>query len=100
MTLEHLLSGFAVDPRACIVEPEEDDWPILSSILKTSFGRGKDTMEAAVPEMLNCGDYGIMIFVRFFVVERSLGGEMFETKVNAPIKELKTSLVSIFYYEF
>ena len=91
-TPEDCLSVFAVDPRACVAETEEEDWPILSTMLKSSFGWGETEMAASIPQMLKRGEYGLDGFVRFlkfYVVERSLQGVMFEMKVEALVRELE-----------
>jgi hypothetical protein len=90
-TQGHRLSIFAVDPRTCIAEPGEDDWLILNGMLKGAFGWGETEMAAAVPEMLNRGELGLdglIQFLKFFVVERGLEGALFETKIEALLKEL------------
>ena len=90
-TQVHRLSVFAVDPHSCIAEPGEDDWAIVNGMLKTAFGWGEAEMAAAIPEMLNKGDQGLDGFIRFmtfFIMERGLEGALFETKVEALIKEL------------
>jgi hypothetical protein len=63
----------------------------MNGMLKTAFGWGETEMAAVVPEMLNRGEHGLdgfVQFMRFFVVERGLEGALFETKVEALIKEL------------
>lgn len=90
-THAHRLSVFASDPRGCVAEPGEDDWPILNGMLKTAFGWGEAEMAAAIPEMLNRGEQGLdgfIQFIQFFVDERGLEGALFETKVEALCKEL------------
>jgi hypothetical protein len=90
-TQAHRLSVFAVDPRTCVAEDGEDDWLILNGMLKSAFGWGENEMAAAIPEMLNRGEVGLdgfIGFLRFFVVERALEGALFETKINALVKEL------------
>jgi hypothetical protein len=90
-THEHVLSIFAVDPRTCVAEPGEDDWPILNRMLKAAFGWGEAEMAAAIPDMLNRGASGLdgfVEFMRFFVEGRGLEGALFETKVDALLKEL------------
>jgi hypothetical protein len=90
------LSAFAIDPRACVAESEEEsegDWPIVNAMLKSSFGWGEIEMAAAIPRMLKRGEYGLdgfIKFMKFFVVERSLQGVMFETKVEALVRELES----------
>jgi hypothetical protein len=91
-TQAHRLSLFAVDPHECIAEPGEDDWPILNGMLKTAFGWGETEMAAAIPELLNRGEQGLdgfIRFMRFFVDERGLEGALFETKVEAIVRELE-----------
>jgi hypothetical protein len=90
-THEHSLSIFAADPHTCVAEPGEDDWPILNRMLKTAFGWGEAEMAAAIPDMLNRGTLGLdgfIEFIRYFVNGRGLAGVLFETKVDALIKEL------------
>lgn len=90
-TQAHRLSIFAVDPCTCVAEPGEDDWPILNGMLKGAFGWGEIEMAAAIPEMLNRGEWGLdgfVRFLRFFVFERGLKGALFETKAEALVKEL------------
>ena len=90
-TKDHHLSLFAIDPRICVAEPGEEDWPILNGMLKTAFGWGEIEMAAAIPEMLNRGELGLdglIQFLTFFVTERGLEGALFETKIEALIKEL------------
>lgn len=91
-TPEHRLSIFAVDPRTCIAEPGEDDWFILNQMMKSAFGWGETEMAMVVPQLLNHGEHGLDGFIRFmtfFVSERGLQGALFETKVEALLKELK-----------
>jgi hypothetical protein len=86
------LSIFMLNPSDCIAEDGEDDWPILNSMLKSSFGWGEREMAAAIPQMLKHGEYGLDGFIKFmkyFVVERGLQGVMFETKVDALVRELE-----------
>ena len=86
-----MLSVFAIDPCHCIAEPGEDDWTILNTMLKSSFGWGEVEMAAAIPQMLKCGEYGLDGFIKFmmyFVVNRGLQGVMFEMKVEVLIREL------------
>ena len=48
-------------------------------------------METALAEMLNCGEFGLdgfIKFLRFFVLERSFEGAVFETKVKVLLWEL------------
>ena len=90
-TPEHRLSVFAVDPCTCVAEPGEDDWFILNPMMKSAFGWGETEMVAAIPQLLNRGEYGLDGFIRFmtfFVSERGLQGALFETKVKALLKEL------------
>ena len=90
-TPEDLLSVFVIDPCHCVAEPGEDDWPILNTMLKSSFGWEEVEMAAAIPQMLKHGEYGLDGFIKFmmyFVVNRGLQGVMFETKVKALIREL------------
>lgn len=90
-THAHRLSVFTADPRTCVAEPGEDDWPILNGMLKTAFGWGEAEMAAAIPEMLNRREQGLdgfIQFMQFFVDERGLEGVLFETKVEALCKEL------------
>jgi hypothetical protein len=90
-TQAHRLSVFAVDARSCVAEDGEDDWLIVNGMLKSAFGWGETEMAAAIPEMLNRGQMGLdgfVEFLRFFVVERALEGALFETKVDALLKEL------------
>ena len=91
-TPEDCLSVFAVEPSACVAETEEEDWPILNAMFKSSFGWGEAEMAAAIPRMLKRGEYGLDAFVKFmkyYVVQRSLQGVMFEMKVEALVKELE-----------
>jgi hypothetical protein len=90
-TPEHPLSIFAIDPRTCVAEPEEDDWAILNPMMKYAFGWGEIEMAAAIPQLLNRGKHGLDGFIRFmtfFVHERGLEGALFETKVEALLKEI------------
>jgi hypothetical protein len=90
-TQAHRLSVFAADPRSCVAKDGEDDWLVLNSMLKGAFGWGETEMAAAIPEMLNRGEMGLdgfVEFLKFFVVERALEGALFETKVDALVKEL------------
>jgi hypothetical protein len=60
-------------------------------MMKTAFGWGETEMAVAIPEMLNRGEHGLDGFVKFmsyFVFKRGLEGALFETKVDALIKEL------------
>jgi hypothetical protein len=60
-------------------------------MLKGAFGWGEIEMAAAIPEMLNRGEWGLdgfVRFLRFFVFERGLKGALFETKAEALVKEL------------
>lgn len=87
----HRLSIFAVNPRICVADPGEDDWPILNGMLKSAFGWGESEMAAAIPEMLSRGELGLdgMIqFLTFFVTERGLEGALLETKIEALVREL------------
>ena len=91
LTLEHCLSIFAVDPHTCITKPGEDDWVILNQMMKLAFGWGKIEMAAAIPQLLNQGEHGLdgfICFMMFFVHKRGLEGALFETKVEALIKEI------------
>ena len=91
-TPEHRLSGFAIDPLTCVAEPGEDDWLILNGMMKSSFGWGVKEMDAAVPHMLNRGTHGLdgfLHFMTFFVYKRGLQGALFETKVEAILKEIE-----------
>ncbi|KAH9004151.1 hypothetical protein EDB86DRAFT_3208354 [Lactarius hatsudake] len=90
-TPEHRLSIFAIDPRTCVAEPGEDDWLILNQMMKSSFGWGEEEMAAIVPQLLDRGPHGLDGFIRFmsfFVQERGLQGALFETKVEAILKEI------------
>ena len=90
-TPEHRLSVFAVDPRTCVAKPGEDDWLILNQMMKSSFGWGAEEMAAVVPQLLNRGVHGLdgfVRFMRFFVYERGLQAALFETKVEAILKEI------------
>jgi hypothetical protein len=92
-TPEDCLGVFAIEPSACIAESEEEDWPIINTMLKSLFGWGEAEMATAVPQMLKCGEYGLdgfIKFMRYYIVERSLQGVMFETKVKALIRELES----------
>ena len=83
---------FAVDPRTCVAEPGEDDWMIHNQMMKSSFGWGEAEMVEVIPQLLNRGQYGLDGFIRFmtfFVCERGLEGALFETKVDALLKELR-----------
>jgi hypothetical protein len=67
-------------------ETEEKDWPIVSMMLKSLFRWGETEMATSIPQMLKHGEYGLDRFIRFlkfYVIERSLQGVMFETKVEA-----------------
>jgi hypothetical protein len=58
---------------------------------KDSIWGGEIEMVAAIPEMLNHGELGLdglIQFLRFFVIEWGLEGALFETKIEALIKEL------------
>jgi hypothetical protein len=91
-TPEHRLGIFATDPRTCVAEPGEDDWPILNQMMKSSFGWGEREMAANVPQLLNRGPHGLdgfISFMMFFVRERGLQGALFETKVEAILKEIE-----------
>ena len=91
-TPEHRLSIFAVDPQTCVAEPGEDDWAILNQMMKSAFGWGEVEMTAVIPQLLNRGNHGLDGFIRFmmfFVRERGLEGALFETKVEALLKELR-----------
>ncbi|KAH9074231.1 hypothetical protein EDB83DRAFT_2312565 [Lactarius deliciosus] len=90
-TPEHRLSVFAADPLTCVAEPGEDDWLIINQMMKSAFGWGEIEMAAVIPQLLNRGNYGLDGFIRFmtfFVCERGLEGALFETKVEALLKEL------------
>jgi hypothetical protein len=90
-TPEHRLSIFSVDPCTCVAEPGEDDWMILNQMMKSSFGWGEVEMAAVVPQLLNRGTHGLdgfVHFMKFFVHERGLQGALFETKVEALLKEI------------
>lgn len=92
-TSKDCLGVFAVEPSACVAESEEEDWPIVNTMLKSSFGWGEAEMAAAVPQMLKHGEYGLDGFIKFmkyYIVERSLQGVMFETKVEALIRGLES----------
>jgi hypothetical protein len=91
-TPEHRLRVFAVDPRTCVAEPGEDDWVILNQMMKSAFGWGETEMIAVIPQLLNRGKYGLdgfISFMMFFVCKRGPEGALFETKVEALLKELK-----------
>ncbi|KAH9011145.1 hypothetical protein EDB85DRAFT_1901324 [Lactarius pseudohatsudake] len=90
-TPEHRLSVFAADPLTCVAEPGEDDWLIINQMMKSAFGWGEIEMAAVIPQLLNRGNNGLDGFIRFmsfFVCERGLEGALFETKVEALLKEL------------
>lgn len=92
-TPEDCLSVFAADPYACVAESEEEDWPILNAMLKSSFGWGETEMATVIPKMLKRGEYGLdrfVRFMRFYVVERSLQGVLFEMKIEALLRELES----------
>jgi hypothetical protein len=92
-TPEDCLNIFAIDPRTCVAEAEDDDWQTINSMFKSSFGWGETEMAATVPRMLKRGNYGLdgfIKFLKFFVTERSLQGVMFETKVEALVRELES----------
>ena len=87
----HRLNIFAVEPRTCVAKPGEDDWFSLNQMMKSSFGWGESEMAAVVPQLLNQGTYGLDGFIHFltyFVQERGLQGALFETKVEAILKEI------------
>ncbi|KAH9015472.1 hypothetical protein EDB84DRAFT_1582181, partial [Lactarius hengduanensis] len=91
-TPEHPLSTFAIDPHTCVAEPGEDDWMIINQMMKSSFGWGEREMKATVPHLLNRGPYGLdgfICFLRFFVRERGLQGALFETKIEAVVREIE-----------
>ena len=91
-TPEHRLSVFAVEPRTCVAEPGEDDWLILNQMMKSTFGWGETEMAAAVPQLLNRGEYGLdgfICFMTFFVHERGLEGALFEIKDEALLRGLR-----------
>jgi hypothetical protein len=91
-TPEHQLSIFAADPHTCISEPGEDDWLVLNQMMKSSFGWGEQEMAAIVPQLLNRSPHGLdgfIHFMTFFVQERGLQGALFETKVEAILKEIE-----------
>ena len=49
-------------------------------------------MAAVILQLLNCGKYGLdgfIHFMTFFVRERGLEGALFETKVEALLRELR-----------
>ena len=65
---------------------------ILNQMMKSSFGWGEAEMVEVIPQLLNRGQYGLDGFIRFmtfFVCERGLEGALFETKVDALLKELR-----------
>jgi hypothetical protein len=83
---------FMVDPRTCIAEQGEDDWLILNNMMKSAFGWGETEMVAVIPQLLNCSKHSLdrfISFMTFFVCKRGLEGALFETKVEALLKELK-----------
>ena len=83
---------FAADPRTCVTEPGEDDWMILNQLMKSLFGWGEAEMVEVIPQLLSCGQYGLdrfIHFMTFFVYKRGLEGALFETKVDALLKELR-----------
>ena len=91
-TPEHRLSVFAVEPRTCVAEPGEDDWLILNQLMKSAFGWGETEMATVILQLLNRGKYGLdgfIHFMTFFVRERGLEGALFETKVEALLRELR-----------
>ncbi|KAH9041867.1 hypothetical protein EDB83DRAFT_2524007 [Lactarius deliciosus] len=91
-TPEHRLSIFAVDPGTCVAEPGEDDWFVLNQMMKSSFGWGEGEMAVIVPQLLNQGPHGLdgfIHFMTFFIQERGLQGVLFETKVEAILKEIE-----------
>ncbi|KAH9170861.1 hypothetical protein EDB89DRAFT_1907429 [Lactarius sanguifluus] len=91
-TPEHRLSTFAIDPHTCVAKPGEDDWLIINQMMKLSFGWGEREMEVIVPHLLNQGPYGLdgfICFLRFFVQERGLQGVLFETKIEAIVREIE-----------
>jgi hypothetical protein len=91
-TQAHRLSVFAIEPHECVAEPGEEDWLVINGMLKTTFGWGETEMSTAIPEMLNHGAQGLDGFIRFmryFILERGLEGVLFETKVDALVKELE-----------
>ena len=93
-TPEHQLNIFAADPRTCVAKAgkDEDDWFIINQMMKSSFGWGEQEMATFIPKLLNRGTYGLDRFIRFmsfFVQERGLQGALFETKVEAILKEIK-----------
>ncbi|KAH8980740.1 hypothetical protein EDB86DRAFT_2835187 [Lactarius hatsudake] len=101
-TPEHPLSAFAIDPHTCFAEPGEDDWMIINQMMKSSFGWGEREMKATVPHLLNQGPYGLdgfIHFLRFFVQERGLQGALFETKIDAVVKEIKDRLQTTHAHE-
>ena len=92
-TPEHRLGIFTANPHACVAGPGEDDWMILNQMMKLSFGWGEQEMASNVPHLLNRGPYGLngfISFMTFFVRERGLQGALFETKVEAILKEIET----------
>ena len=83
---------FAVEPHTCVAKPGEDDWLILNQMMKSAFGWGETEMAMVIPQLLNRGKYGLDRFIRFmtfFVRERGLEGALFETKVEALLRELR-----------
>ncbi|KAH9036309.1 hypothetical protein EDB85DRAFT_2209149 [Lactarius pseudohatsudake] len=91
-TPEHRLGIFAVDPCTCVAEPGEDDWFVLNQMMKLSFGWGEGEIAVIVPQLLNRGPHGLdgfISFMMFFVQERGLQGALFETKVEAVLKEIE-----------
>ena len=91
-TPEHQLNIFSVDPYTCIAEPGEDDWLIINQMMKMLFGWGEQEMAAVIPNLLNCGTYGLDSFIHFmtfFALERGLQGALFETKVEAILKGIE-----------
>lgn len=94
-TPAHRLSSFSANPCTCIADPEEDiedgDWPVLNTMLKTTFGWGELEMKENTKSMLNRGEHGLDGFIQFFkyfVLERGLEGVMIETKVDVLLCEL------------
>jgi hypothetical protein len=66
---------------------------ILNQMMKSSFGWGELEMASNVLHLLNRGPYGLdgfISFMAFFVQEWGLQGALFETKVDAIVKEIET----------
>ena len=65
---------------------------ILNQMMKSSFGWGEAEMVEVIPQLLNHGQYGLdgfICFMMFFVYKRGLEGALFETKVEALLRELR-----------